>query len=33
MFLPQMTDEELQDAAYKDYLVIRMKVQIAFEQL
>lgn len=32
MFTPQITDEELQDAAYKDYLEIRMKMQIAFEQ-
>lgn len=32
MFTPAMTDEELQNAALRDFLEIRMKVKIAFEQ-
>lgn len=31
MFTPHMTDEELQAAAYRDFLEIRMKVKIAFD--
>lgn len=31
MFTPSMTEEEIQQAAYKDYLEIRTRVQIAFE--
>lgn len=32
MFTPSMTEEEIQQAAYKDYLEIRTRVQIAFER-
>lgn len=32
MFTPHMTEEELQAAAYKDFLEMRIKVKIAFEQ-
>lgn len=32
MITPYMTDEELRDAAYRDFLEIKMKVRIAFEQ-
>lgn len=32
MFTPSMTEEELQATAYRDFLEIRMKVKIAYEQ-
>lgn len=32
MFTPHMTDEELQAAAHKDFLEMRVKVKLAFEQ-
>lgn len=32
MFTQYMTDEELEAAAYRDFLEIRMKVQLAYEQ-
>ncbi|MFS2514288.1 hypothetical protein AAH105_05515 [Parabacteroides distasonis] len=32
MFTPSMTEEEIEQAAYKDYLEIRTRVQIAFER-
>ena len=32
MFTSHMTEDELQAVAYRDFLEIRMKVKIAFEQ-
>ena len=32
MFTPYMTNEELQEAAYKDFLELRPRIQIAFDR-